>query len=81
MCKSIIYLHLSALGDSSIDLLDYVSGVISQLLSVPQEFEPGRKETAEQELSRQRSTLTFEIGIRCLAILRYLAENLIRYQF
>lgn len=66
-----------ALGEASIDLLDYASGIISQLLSLQhQKTPPNRKETAANELARQRDTLAFETGIRCLTILRYLVENM-----
>lgn len=68
---------LLALGEASIDLLDYASGIISQLLSLQhQKKPPDHKETAEHELTRQRDTLAFEVGVRCLTILRYLVENM-----
>ncbi|CAG9764398.1 unnamed protein product [Ceutorhynchus assimilis] len=67
-----------ALEDSAIDLLDYVSGVISQLLNVKQEETPKHHENAQEELFRQRKNLSFEIGIKGLGILRYLAENMER---
>lgn len=51
--------------------------MISQLLSLQhQKKPPNYKETAEQELARQRDTLAFEIAVRCLTILRYLVENM-----
>ncbi|XP_066143556.1 zinc finger MYND domain-containing protein 10-like [Euwallacea fornicatus] len=66
-----------ALGDSAVDLLDYACGVVSQLLSNKPQKKPTRnEESAQQELTRQRDVLTFSTGIRCLSILRYLAENL-----
>lgn len=66
-----------ALEDNAVDLLDYCYGTVSQLLNInPTEcIEP---ETAEKELFRQRNNLSFEIGIRCLSIIRYMSENLDR---
>ncbi|KAL1488056.1 hypothetical protein ABEB36_015425 [Hypothenemus hampei] len=65
-----------ALEDSSLDLLDYACGTVSQLLSVKPTDPKFHKENPEEELMRQRSNLSFEIGIRCLTILRYLTENI-----
>ncbi|XP_066255153.1 zinc finger MYND domain-containing protein 10 [Euwallacea similis] len=83
VCISLLELVLyhssccETLGDSAVDLLDYACGVVSQLLSIkPQEKAINTKESTQQELERQRNELTFKIGIRCLSILRYLAENL-----
>ncbi|KAJ8925944.1 hypothetical protein NQ315_009796 [Exocentrus adspersus] len=63
-----------ALEDSAVDLLDYLSGTTSQLLSVTKEEAGANKETAEKELLRQRNNLAFDIGIRSLSIIRYLSE-------
>lgn len=66
-----------ALEDSAVDLLDYLSGTTSQLLAITKE-DAANKETAEKELSRQRNNLAFEIGIRSLSIVRYLADSIDR---
>lgn len=66
-----------ALEDSAIDLLDYVSGTTSQLLSVTKQ-DSINNESAEKELTRQRNNLVFDIGIRSLSIVRYLAESMER---
>ena len=64
-----------SLGDSAADLLDYACGTGSQLLSV-QKSDIQLKESTREELMRQFNDLTFDIGIRSLSIIRYLAENL-----
>lgn len=66
-----------ALEDSAVDLLDYLSGTTSQLLAIKQE-DATNKETVEKELFRQRNNLTFDIGIRSLSIIRYLADSMDR---
>lgn len=67
------------LQDSAFDLLDYVCGTIAQLLSVkPYEAEIG--ESGKKEILRQKNNLTFDIGIRSLSIVRYLAEYLDRFR-
>ncbi|XP_044265003.1 zinc finger MYND domain-containing protein 10 homolog [Tribolium madens] len=58
-----------SLGDSSGDLLDYACGTTSQLLSIKKE---------STELLKQLEDLKFDIGIRCLSIIRYMAEYLDR---
>lgn len=59
-----------ALADSAHDLEDYAYGAVSQLLVIDGE--------EKRELVKQRDDLCFDIGIRCLSILRYLAEHLDR---
>lgn len=61
-----------ALADSAHDLADYAYGAVSQLLVVMVDGEEQR------ELVKQRNDLCFDIGIRCLSVLRYLAEHLDR---
>ncbi|KAF7273666.1 hypothetical protein GWI33_013613 [Rhynchophorus ferrugineus] len=84
VCVSLLELvmyHASfceALDDTAVDLLDYVSGVISQLLNAKPRDQPQHRENAEEELFRQRGNLSFEIGIRALSMLRYLTENMDR---
>ncbi|XP_060531559.1 zinc finger MYND domain-containing protein 10 [Cylas formicarius] len=58
-----------ALDEVAVDLLDYVSVAVSKLLNQQTE------ESANQELIQQRNKISFDIGIRCLTILFYLAEN------
>lgn len=56
------------------DLLDYCYGCVSQLLNTKYK-DIDETENAEKELLRQRNNLSFEIGIRCLSIIRYMSEN------
>lgn len=66
------------LQDTAFDLLDYVCGTTAQLLSnQPREMDP--EETGKIEILRQRESLAFDIGIRSLSIIRYLAEYLDRF--
>lgn len=66
-----------ALEDYAADLLDYCYGLVSQLLTT-KPIDSIEIEDAEKELLRQRNNLSFEIGIRCLTIIRYMSENLDR---
>lgn len=66
-----------AMEDSALELLDYCSGNIARLLSVKFR-EPATKESAKEELERQRDNLVFDIGIKCLSIVRYLSETMDR---
>lgn len=63
------------LDDSAADLLEYLSGTLSQLLLVKQ-TDGNAKESSTEEIMRLQQNLSFEIGIRSLAIVRYLAENM-----
>lgn len=63
-----------ALEDHAIDLLDYCYGTISQLLNI-KPMDTNETELAEKELYRQQNNLSFDIGIRCLSIIRYMSEN------
>lgn len=63
------------LGESAGDLTEYSYDAVCQLL-VTTITEPNQKESASEELMRQKSGLIFDIGMRCLTIIRYLAENL-----
>lgn len=64
-----------ALGDSAVDLLDYAYDSASQLLVIKVSETP-LKESAVEEIRRHKRALSFDIGIRCLSILRYLSDNL-----
>lgn len=66
-----------SLGDAAADLLDYACGSAARLLSVAQS-DGGTSETGAQELLRQRDNLAFDVGIRSLSIVRYVAEFLER---
>lgn len=66
-----------ALEDHAVDLLDYCYGTVSQLLNTKPK-EASETESSEKELYRQRNNLSFDIGIRCLSIIRYMSENLDR---
>lgn len=65
------------LDDSALDLLDYICGTISQLLVVKNE-EPNATDVGVEQLEKQKDNLAFDIGIRSLSIMRYLAEYLQR---
>lgn len=67
-----------SMEDLALDLLDYCCGTVSQLFSIKYLDYNGKKETATQELNRQRDNLSFDVGIRSLSIIRYLCENMER---
>lgn len=62
-----------ALGEFSLDLLDYCYENAAQLLTY-KHFDPDGSESGEQELKRHESLTQFDIGIRSISILRYFAE-------
>lgn len=68
---------VETLEDSAMDLLDYVSGTVSQLLVVDHR-EPEIGISGKDQLKRQQENLAFDIGIRSLSIIRYLAEYMER---
>ncbi|KAF5290976.1 hypothetical protein FQA39_LY14507 [Lamprigera yunnana] len=65
-----------ALGDVAADLLNYTYGTVSQLLT----FVMNKEEETEKtpDLTRQKDDLTFNIAIRSLTIIRYIADHLER---
>lgn len=66
-----------SLGDYAADLLSYAYDSVAQLLVIKHsEVQVG--EEAVAEILRQRNDLAFEIGIRSLTIIRYIAENVER---
>lgn len=65
-----------ALGDTAADLLEYSCNAASQLLAPRQSIEEVQE--ASKELLKHKENLIFEVGIRVLSIIRYLAENLDR---
>ncbi|XP_057654696.1 zinc finger MYND domain-containing protein 10 [Diorhabda carinulata] len=65
------------LDDTSADLLEYSCANVSQLLTTKHQ-ESSLNEKSGNQLMRQKGNLTFEIGMKSLTIIRYLAENLER---
>lgn len=65
-----------ALGDTAADLLDYCCGAVSPLLSLQHSDKKTEENNSSKELLKQEENLMFDIGIRVLSIIRYLAENL-----
>nr|XP_022909776.1 zinc finger MYND domain-containing protein 10 [Onthophagus taurus] len=63
-----------SLGDIAADLLSYAYDSVAQLLVIDHNDDLPH-EKAEIELRRQQDDLAFGIGIRCLSILRYIAEH------
>ncbi|XP_017771991.1 PREDICTED: zinc finger MYND domain-containing protein 10 [Nicrophorus vespilloides] len=66
-----------SLGDAASDLLEYAYDCVAQLLVIECK-EPSTAEKGRTEILRQKEDLAFSIGIRCLSIIRYLAENMDR---
>ncbi|XP_045460692.1 zinc finger MYND domain-containing protein 10 [Harmonia axyridis] len=66
-----------AMEDDALELLDYCTGNVSLLLSIEYR-EPKTKESPKEELDRQRDNLIFDIGMKCLSIIRYLCETMER---
>lgn len=66
-----------SLSDHAIDLLDYTCGLAAQLLVIEQLESAGENEL--QDFKRQQNNLVFDLGIRALSIIRYLAEYLDRF--
>lgn len=65
-----------SLSDYAIDLLDYACGLVAQLLIVDEQTQANVNENEKEQLKRQQNTLAFDLGIRALSIIRYLAEYL-----
>lgn len=65
-----------SLSDYSIDLLDYVCGLAAQLLVIEKMDENSLCENEKMDFKRQQTDLVFDLGIRALSIIRYLAEYL-----
>ncbi|KAI4468940.1 zinc finger mynd domain containing protein 10 [Holotrichia oblita] len=68
-----------SLGDYAADLLSYAYDAVAQLLVTKHSDEIG--ENGRTEILRQKDDLLFEIGIRCLTIIRYIAENVERLSY
>nr|CAD7414929.1 unnamed protein product [Timema poppensis] len=69
-----------ALGDTCLELVDYATFAVVQLISSPNPptREESRAEVAlsSEELMRQREELAFNIAMRCITVLGYIAQNL-----
>lgn len=69
-----------ALGDSSLDLIDYCIQAITQLIGLVNMMHEGQpvkiEETAWEELERQQRDISYKIGLRCLSILGYIVDKL-----
>lgn len=73
-----------ALGDISIDLIDYCTQAIVQLIAlthlkhVQENVDPKtvHTENACEELERQKRDLLYKIGLRCLTILSFIADKI-----
>nr|CAD7443563.1 unnamed protein product [Timema bartmani] len=70
-----------ALGDTCLELVDYATFAVIHLISSPDP--PSREESraevalsSEKELTRQREELAFNIAMRCVTVLGYIAQNL-----
>ncbi|XP_065332009.1 zinc finger MYND domain-containing protein 10 isoform X1 [Cloeon dipterum] len=59
-----------ALGDAAVDLVDYCAAQITRLISRPQNDE------SKHEILLQKEEIEFGIGMRCITIILYLAENI-----
>lgn len=73
-----------ALGDTAMDLIDYCAQAIVQLIGLthlkhaPENVDPKKlsKESAIDELERQKKDLQYKIGLRCLTILSFIADKI-----
>lgn len=74
----------TALGDVSIDLIDYCAQAVVQLIGLThlKHFEDTldtsklTQEKASDEIERQKKDLLFKIGLRCLTILSFLSDKM-----
>jgi hypothetical protein len=69
-----------ALGESSLELLEYCSFAIIRLLghSNRDVSEPSHTLNASQDLGQKEMTLAFSIGIKCISIIGCIAQHLDR---
>lgn len=74
-----------SLSDFAIDLLDYGCGLAAQLLVTDckaDDKESSRGNNTENvDFKRQQNNLIFDLGIRALSIIRYMAEYLDGFVF
>lgn len=74
----------AALGDVSMDLIDYCAQAVVQLIGLThlKHFEDApnigrlKLEKPSDEIERQKKDLLFKIGLRCLTILSFLADKM-----
>lgn len=66
---------VETMDDSIIDLIDYAVSYITMLL-YSENAEPNDKSSSSclEELEEKKRQIEFDIGMRCISILRYLAE-------
>ena len=70
-----------ALGDASIDLIDYCVQAITNLIGLVhmnhhETMDIYDKESKMSELDRQQKDLEYKIGIKCITILNYIIDKL-----
>lgn len=73
-----------ALGDTAIDLIDYCTQAVVQLIALNHQnhalevLDPKQVETesASEELERQKKDLQYKIGFRCVTILSFIADKI-----
>lgn len=72
-----------ALGDCAIDLIDYCTQAVVQLIGLShfkhgQNEDPKKVQTenASDELERQKQDLLYTVGLRCLTILSFIADKI-----
>ncbi|PNF19693.1 Zinc finger MYND domain-containing protein 10 [Cryptotermes secundus] len=67
-----------ALGENSLELLDYCSSAIIRLLAQSEREvpEPSQTLNASQDLGQKEMTLAFNIGIKCISIIGCIAQHL-----
>lgn len=73
----------SSLEDSCVDLIDYSAFAVVKMNTLEKKkadatAEEIRSRSVRDELLAQQSELCFEIGLRCVSILRYIVESLDR---
>ncbi|XP_013191818.2 zinc finger MYND domain-containing protein 10 [Amyelois transitella] len=69
------------ISDVAVDLLDYAVEQLTALLALLNNdylnnIEPTLTESATDELERQKKSLQFDISMRCISIVRYMAEHM-----
>jgi hypothetical protein len=72
-----------ALGDSSLELIDYSASAVTRLLARNKEntSESSLNLNAFQDLKEKEMELAFNIGIKCISIIGCIAQYLERYVF
>lgn len=67
-----------ALGENSLDLIDYSTSAITRLLAGSKQkvSEPSHNLSASEDLEQKEVTLAFNIGIKCISIIGCIAQHL-----